>query len=257
MGKKIIGKCHICGNEKELSWEHIPPKSSGNKLTIKYYTSEELLADDVLSGAADISSKRYHLSQGGLKMQTICEDCNNITGADYVQAYSDFANLIKSALLNVNQETDLNKNLNITCKIKPLNFLKEVIALFCSILPRYTVDLYKFGEYVLDKEKQDFDKNDFELYMYWSTTKKGNYKFVPPTGRGNLFKGFILCAEISAPPLGFILSLTPEVKLGLPSFKNMKDYKFDEEAEYSFSLPLLRPIELFPLTYENGSVIDF
>ena len=48
MSNKIKGKCHICGQIAEMSQEHIPPKSSGNKLTVKFYTSDEFLADDVL-----------------------------------------------------------------------------------------------------------------------------------------------------------------------------------------------------------------
>lgn len=257
MKKEIIDNCHICGKLKGLSWEHIPPKSSGNKITIKYYTADELLAKDVLSGETDLNNKRFHLSQNGLKMQTICDDCNNVTGSYYVPAYSNLSNLIRYALSAINQIDNLNKSIKIQCKVKPLNFLKEVIAMFCSILPQYTVNLYKFGDYVLNKEQQDFENNNFDIYMYWSTTIKGYYKYIPITGIFNPYKGYTGCSEISAPPLGFILSLKPDTKIKLPSLKKMKDFKYDEVVELSFSTQLLRPIGLLPMKYENNSIFEF
>ncbi len=72
---KKTDKCHICGKEKILTWEHMPPKSSGNKSTVKYYTMNEFLSDDVLSGEKTLEEKRFHISQGGLRKKTICGDC--------------------------------------------------------------------------------------------------------------------------------------------------------------------------------------
>lgn len=255
MSNKIKGKCHICGQIAEMSQEHIPPKSSGNKLTVKFYTSDEFLADDVLSGEKTLADKRYRQSQGGLKMQTICETCNNITGANYVPTYSDFANGVRYGLSKINQDKCLNNFLQFNCRIKPLNFLKEVLAMFCSVLPHETVEIYKFGQYVLDKNMQEFENDEFDLYMYLSATQNGKYKFSPPAGTGNFLQNrMVVCSELSAPPLGFILSLTPETKLSLPSIKHFNKFKLDEENEYSFTLPLLRPLE-FPLLFEKFSLL--
>lgn len=256
MSKKVIGKCHICGQTLELSQEHIPPKSSGNKLTVKFYTGDELLADDVLSGRKTLAEKKYHQSQGGLKMQTICESCNNVTGANYVTAYSDFSNGVRNGLVKINQDKSLNNILHFNCKLKPLNFLKETIAMFCSALPCETVDMYKFGQYVLDKDLQKFPNDDFDIYMYLSTTQKGSFKFSPPFATGNLLqKKMIVCSEISVPPLGFILSLSPKTTISLPSIKEFSHCKFDEEKECTFDLPLLRPLE-FPLIFEKFSLFN-
>lgn len=255
MNKKTIGKCHICGKTSEMSQEHIPPKSSGNKLTAKFYTSDEFLADDVLSGQKTLAEKKYHQSQGGLKMQTICKSCNNITGANYVSAYSDFANGVRYGLTKIDQDKSLNNIFQFSCKLKPLNFLKEVLAMFCSILPHETVDIYKFGHYVLDKDLQGYENNDFDLYMYLSVTKNGNYKSSPPSGTVDIKTGrMAVCSELSAPPLGFVLSLSPETALSLPSIKNFYKFKFDEEYELSFSLPLLKPLQ-FPLLFEKFSLL--
>ena len=60
MKKQMIGYCRICGKLRELSEDHIPPQSCGNKSPVEYY----------------FGSKRI-ISQNGLKFKTICTECNN------------------------------------------------------------------------------------------------------------------------------------------------------------------------------------
>ena len=36
MGKKIFGKCALCGRETELSFEHIPPENALNNPMMMY-----------------------------------------------------------------------------------------------------------------------------------------------------------------------------------------------------------------------------
>ncbi len=174
----------------------------------------------------------------------------------YVPAYSDFANKIKCGLLNIDQVKSLNHMLQIECKLKPLNFIKEVIAMFCSLLPNETVDIYKFREFVLDRNEKEFANNDFELYMYLSVTKNGILRFSSPSATcefGNREQFF--CSEISAPPFGFIMSFNPEKEIKLPSIKNMCSYNIDDEIEFKFSLPLLKPITILSLNYERYSLV--
>ena len=43
MKKKTIGVCHICGQTKELTFEHLPPRSTGNKGIVKSYDHDDLV----------------------------------------------------------------------------------------------------------------------------------------------------------------------------------------------------------------------
>ena len=43
MKKAVYGKCHICGEYGELSFEHIPPQAALNKGQVKAYSGEEIL----------------------------------------------------------------------------------------------------------------------------------------------------------------------------------------------------------------------
>lgn len=41
--KKIVGKCKLCGLEKELTFEHVPPKGAFNDTPSKRYFQAEVI----------------------------------------------------------------------------------------------------------------------------------------------------------------------------------------------------------------------
>lgn len=41
--KKIVGKCKLCGLEKELTFEHVPPKGAFNDTPSKRYSQAEII----------------------------------------------------------------------------------------------------------------------------------------------------------------------------------------------------------------------
>ena len=58
-----IGYCRLCGLKKTLTHDHVPPKSCFNSGLIK----TTRLSDD----------NYFLLSQNGLKLQSVCRECNN------------------------------------------------------------------------------------------------------------------------------------------------------------------------------------
>ncbi|ADD67334.1 hypothetical protein Dacet_0536 [Denitrovibrio acetiphilus DSM 12809] len=58
------GFCRLCGEEKDLSEDHIPPKCFGNKSPVKIVSE----------------NGREFTSRNGLKFKTICRDCNSKLG---------------------------------------------------------------------------------------------------------------------------------------------------------------------------------
>ncbi len=82
-GKKI-GKCNICGQEAELTWDHVPPKFCFNTEKVKY------------NKILDIhNSKPLKESQNGVKFRSICNDCNNrLLGSKYDKEYKKLVDLL-------------------------------------------------------------------------------------------------------------------------------------------------------------------
>jgi hypothetical protein len=85
-GMKHVGKCHICGKEGPLSFEHVPPWAAGNQQPVIVGTFEALrrMGDD-LEG-----SLKGRTQQRGAGAHTLCERCNNKTGEWYVNRLADF-----------------------------------------------------------------------------------------------------------------------------------------------------------------------
>lgn len=87
----MVGKCAICGEKKQLSYDHIPPKCCGNSSDSYYisFTPEYL-------GEGMRMTKHKH-SQNGIKFLTICNDCNNNLGAKYDKYLGDFRQYVIEA----------------------------------------------------------------------------------------------------------------------------------------------------------------
>lgn len=64
--------CNICGKKKNLTWNHVPPKATGN--------NSEIIANRFDEGLPK-SNKYQKKYQSGIKFRTICEKCNgNLLG---------------------------------------------------------------------------------------------------------------------------------------------------------------------------------
>ena len=111
--------CSICGEEKKLSFEHMPPQGTGNNKPVKIYGLENMTP---YGGYLHEKFTKSPRGMGGFKL---CEDCNNKAGSWYVNSYIDLNNQIMSAI----KENLGKKDIELICKVKPLNFLKQVICL--------------------------------------------------------------------------------------------------------------------------------
>jgi hypothetical protein len=83
--KRPEGKCHICGNVGPLSWEHVPPEAAYNEHPVVRATKEQLLMPEQWDG------KRGLQGQRGSGAYSLCEPCNNKTGAWYGTEYVSWA----------------------------------------------------------------------------------------------------------------------------------------------------------------------
>lgn len=101
--KEKFGVCHICGQYKKLSYEHIPPKGSFNPLHQRLYTLDALANVPPPRNLPpwDTSGLQYKSFQKGTGGFTLCEDCNSFTGSKYGEAYSDIVRGIWQELMKI------------------------------------------------------------------------------------------------------------------------------------------------------------
>ncbi|RJP64540.1 MAG: hypothetical protein C4539_14285 [Ignavibacteriales bacterium] len=108
--------CNICLSEKELTFDHVPPKCTGNEGLYHYVNLYNYMVN---------SSIEYKgISQDGIKYQTICKKCNN----EILKQYDDEINI----LFNTFKTVKLSNKLILKLTIKPNKIIRGILGHFLS-----------------------------------------------------------------------------------------------------------------------------
>ena len=206
-----VGICRICGERKPLTFEHIPPRATGNDHTVKVYTAYREHGDGGLNadaitrsmfGDGDLDDLKYRQSQRGMGVETICRDCNSYLGINYVQPFVGLFDDVRQSATNVLAEIGGRKGQAVGLDLRgfpPLAFFKQVVSNFCA-----TADgMLDCKDFLLDRENTDFPER-YRLHMF-IVPDLGAYKLM--TGwMAYLFKGGGACclACVEYPPFGFV-----------------------------------------------------
>lgn len=191
------GICHVCGETKHLTFEHIPPQSSGNTAPVKQYNGAAMLGHPA-AFKGDFTGVKYRNSQRGLGGYTLCDDCNSYLGRNYVQDFSAFyteliGTMLKGTFLNTEGLVTLSY-----AGIPLLPIFKQIIANFCCINQPGIVRDCK--DYLLDRENNHFPDR-YKLYLSINPYKDGRFfslGFSIPIYDNHTFD---LISVLSMPPL--------------------------------------------------------
>lgn len=211
MPKKHFGKCALCGEECELTFEHIPPRAAFNSTPARPVSGTELFKEDTINDAErmpwDTEGLRYQNQQQGMGRYSLCESCNNNTGSWYGDAYITFARIAHTAIKNYTVEDSDGIGFR---DIYPLRIIKQVLSMFCSINSHDDPRFEPLRKFVMDKETVGLDKTKYKLCMYFtrSTLMKQAGLSVLLKGNGTEFEAMAM-SEITAYPFGFILYFDP------------------------------------------------
>lgn len=260
MGKKQEGYCHICGNYGELSFEHIPPETALNKNKAIIYTGDEVIKK--YRG----EKSRYINQQQGMGRYTLCENCNNKTGSWYVPTYSDVAKDVVRSLYR-NKPLKHGEVIEFSFeKLPVLLFVKQVITMFCSLIPVDEVKRLGFDTFLLSKQSNQIDKTQFDIRMYLTPMNVGQLMVGPTLVFHETETGIDTTevCDLGVFPFGFILNLTPDkpVEYGT-SIMDFFDAKYNMLYSGSISLMYLErksstlplPLVFKPLS-ENSNKTD-
>ena len=256
MKKAVYGKCHICGEYGELSFEHIPPEAALNKGQVKAYSGEEILK--TFHG----ERARYLNMQRGMGRFSLCKSCNNTTGQWYAATYCQVAKEVASSRSKAEQ-LQHGDCIEYTFKNLPaLAFVKQVIAMFCSLLPWEEVHRLGFDQLLLNKESNLVDTRLFDLRAYLASPDTAQLLTAPSvvlyTSNENVESCYV--TDLCAYPFGFILNLSPEVPVEYGT-SLMKWFKCEYNKVYRATLSLVYlerantklplPLQFRPFTREG------
>lgn len=238
MAKKVHGICCICGQDTELTFEHIPPRAAFNHFSLKLYDFWGYLLSN---------RTRYKQLQKGAGMYSLCESCNNLTGEWYGAAYAEFA--AQGMRYYKNKAQGL---LSVSYTIYPLRVLKQVVSCFASANgPFWCQEHPSIREFLLNPEERRFPSNiDIRMYMQ----SNGRSKIDKVSGKMNPFTGEkFVGSEFAYPPFGFICVIDRK----MTSYRVLNElYPLLEFLKYGYKDRVQLYLKL-PRKPCNPTILDF
>lgn len=211
--------CSICGLRKKLTFEHMPPKASGNTLPVN------LVGLENITSAGGYIYGKFKKSPQGMGGYKSCESCNNLTGSWYAESYIDFSNYVNKVISENIDDNDV----KVEFSLKPLNFLKQVVCiLLCADQATGTLrSLISKTNFILNKEEKNLPK-ELNIYQYYTLNPKHSFQgYVPMWDSKNGHS-----AEINFLYRPFLFRATFNSEKIVPPCFNLVDYlKYDYDQE--------------------------
>lgn len=251
--KSKKGKCRICGKTGPLTYEHVPQRKAFNSNKALVYYSRKILEQDSEGFPWEISFRlKGKQLQRGIGAYTLCERCNNNTGAWYGNALVDF--IYKGYRETYNRKYVNNSWVTITLdKIYPLRIIKQIMAMFFSINNPNLSDAHEeLREFVLSKEKRGISEKDFGFYLYvlrGKILKRLGIIVIGNIGERPFCPRIV--SELSTSPFGLVLEFQPKDKKGFCDiifFAN--EFDFDQRETIKLQYQFMRVTRGFRLIIE-------
>lgn len=243
---KHINVCHICGERDKLTYEHVPPKAAFNDKPCNLVSLQTMLEKDTLPW--ETKGLPYIQLQKGKGFYSLCQSCNNITGAWYGSSYTNFVLGIHSVLHDEPNLSDIAALQLVARQINPLSIFKQIISMFCSVNVEALGSNFK--SFLLNKESQQFDKSKYKVCMY---IQKGNIERYCPISVIATIDSYSMktISEISTYPLGFILYLLngKETTFDGLDITSFADYDYNGEHNLKMTIPMYECNTCFPTDF--------
>jgi len=226
LNNPLLKLCSICGEEKKLTFEHMPPKKTGNNKPVNIIGLENMTH---LGGYMYNNKKKSPKGFGGY---TLCQDCNNLTGSWYAESYIHLSNQICEA---INQNPNTTK-IEVECKLKPLNFFKQIICIMlCSDQATGVLREKINGKsFMLNKDENDFPN---DVFVRQQITMQPHYGFKGYTSEWNSINGFVQNILFIYRPFCFKIVFEPEqIDTNSMDMNSFVKFEYDEEITIKYDI---------------------
>jgi hypothetical protein len=198
--REKFGKCNICRSEKELSWDHVPPRGCS-----------ELKAVEIISIFHTLTSTKDEvkrtISQNGLKFRTICRECNSLLGKKYDPVLIDFSTSVGRYL-----KSNLHFPKIVHHRTKPAVLIRSILGHLLT-----AKILFEDGGFELRAREAFFNDSisiPEELFVFYWIYPYSQFKimrdFIMPTRRGKFKnKDLALYNMLKFFPIAYLISTKP------------------------------------------------
>ena len=248
--------CHICGNRRPLTFEHLPPKGAFNSNPIRKMT-----IDDWIKQGGGIDLVGSVLQQRGAGGKTLCKQCNSDTGSWYVPELIHWCQAGMSMLskLSSDEDADMDPNPRIAHVIfkdvHPLRFLKQFATMILSTNgPAFGEINSDLSSFVLDKRRTGIS----DRYVFCIALYRGpGARFIDLGGRIDVKTGEKeVISEIAYPPFSYVLRIND--KPGTPFLGDVSyfaNYDYEQKDDVELKLQIGFGHTLFPTDYRSKAAI--
>jgi hypothetical protein len=247
--KNTNGKCRICGQIKILSYEHIPPKSTFNKTTrhISIPFDDYIKNEDLTKGKL-----KGKILQGGIGFYSLCKDCNNFLGSNYVKPYQNWVQFGMEAITRFK----VNHFNLVAYEQEPLRIIKQIIAMFLAMNDDWYLEEYPDLVAFIKDPKENNLPNKYQIFTYLNN--EGEYRYIKHNLAFTIEYGIINITELTFPPFGYVLTFDLDKDiLPLTNITYFKNYKHGQIVDLDISLNKLPTfIPISPLDYRTKEKIE-
>lgn len=235
-----VGPCHLCGNVRPLTREHVPPREAFNRGSYL-----QVLPDVAIqTGPEEIPEGRTQ--QGGIWYYRMCNLCNTFCGRRYAPEYIRWAN---GMLRLLNQWPEGAVGVAITAeRFFPLRLIKEVASMFLTVNPidfRNSPVGTQLAQFVQEREAVGIPPG---LQFFGYLNREGQFRRFPFGTNINLFTGYVgRISEIAHPPCGWVMthdSDPPDERLA--EITTFGDIPYDTNATVEVWMPRLPTYLVMP-----------
>lgn len=241
-------ECRVCGQIRELTFEHIPPRSAYNSDAVQVLDYDDWT---LYRAGAEAGS----LQHGGTGECTLCAKCNNQRigsryGTDYVDWVVDIKRRLDGTSANPGAIVDMEIR-----NFRPLRILKHVIAfMLCGNSPEWGQHRPELRDFVKRRDSRELP-DKYGVYMF--LTLGGVGRSVGNAGVLNHATGHSYQAsEVTFNPCGFILVDGAIPNDQLQKINHFNEYAFDRTTTLTLHLPVYEINTIFPCDFRTQAEIE-
>jgi len=239
------GPCHLCGKQKVLTYEHVPARSSFNNEPVEMFGFEHWLkrAPSGEMGGGELRDR-------GAGVNTLCADCNSLTGGQYVPELKVWTGRGMSIVLQATKEGQPAGNA-VECvlkKVRPALFLKQAVAMLASVNQPALLDYHpELRRFVLDREATGLPPR-YQFYLGLTHPSSTVFRFA---GLSPLVRDGIWCVtwvtDLVWAPFAYVMTIDePAALFPIGNISAFANRKYDQVEDAILQLPLLVGEQPYP-----------
>lgn len=247
--------CRVCGEITDMTFEHFPPRSAGNRQRV-----EMLDITAWLRREDDGSTEKGRILQKGSGAYSLCGECNNRSGRLYVPELARWTRIGNAALGELepgkldNQVEPAYAVLEIK-DVYPGRFMKQMATMLLALSPGSVARKQaELREYARDQKAVGLS-SQYQFYLALNAGPNARYNGGSVTM--TLGEGVVFSLELAFPPFTYIISIkeqTPAIETG--NITSFADGGIDQTANVKMQLRVGFTHTALPLDLRSKAALD-